>query len=196
MVERNVVPGEVIDPAKTLFVVADLSRVWVLADVRTEDADRVVVGQRLAFTADGHSGEALAGPVVWTSTSVDPRTRTLRARAEIANPGTHWRAGTFGTARITLRADAAPTAVVHPDAVQREGTCRYVFVRLDETTFEVRAVRLGVRGEADVPRESGGTRAEPRVEVLEGVRPGEQVVTTGSFILKAELLKDQLGEAD
>lgn len=197
VVERNVVPGEVIDPAKVLFAVADLSRIWVLADVRNEDADRVAVGQRLTFTADGHAGEALTGPVVWTSTAIDPRTRTLRVRAEIANPGTHWRSRTFGTARITLRAAEAPTTVVPPDAVQREGACRYVFVRIDETTFEVRAVRLGVRGEVDVPREGGGgARKEPRVEVLDGVRLGEQVVTTGSFILKAELLKDQLGEAD
>lgn len=196
VVERSVVPGEVLDPTKVLFVVADLSRVWVLADIRTEDADRVAAGQRLTFLAGGHPGEALAGPVVWISTAIDPRTRTLRVRAEIQNAGTHWRSGTFGTARIALRSDEAPTAVVHPDAVQREGACRYVFVRQDETTLEVRAVRLGVRGEVDVPQEGGGTRKEPRVEVLDGVRPGEQVVTTGSFILKAELLKDQLGEAD
>ncbi|MBX9582686.1 MAG: efflux RND transporter periplasmic adaptor subunit [Gemmataceae bacterium] len=196
VVDRGVVSGEVVDPAKVLFVVADLSRMWVTANVRNEDADRVAVGQRLAFTADGHPSEALTGPVVWTSTTIDPQTRTLRVRAEISNPAAHWRARTFGTARITLRAADTPVAVVHPDAVQREGDCRYVFVRLDETTFEVRAVRLGVRGEAGGPPAGVGGRKEDRVEVLDGVRPGERVVTTGSFILKAELLKDQLGDAD
>lgn len=194
VVERNVVPGEVLDTTKVLFVIADLSRIWILADVRTEDADRVAVGQSLAFTADGHPGEALTGPVAWTSTTIDPRSRTLRIRAEIANPGTHWRARTFGTARITLQPGDQLTTAVHPDAVQREGDCQYVFVRLDETTFEMRAVRLGVRGEVDAPREGGGTRKEPRVEVLDGVRPGEEVVTTGSFILKAEILKGRLGD--
>lgn len=193
VVERNAVAGEVIDPATVLFVVADLSRVWVTADVRSEDADRIAVKQPLTFTADGHPGEALTGPVAWTSTAIDPRTRTLRVRAEIANPAAHWRAQTFGTARITLRPADTPTTVVPPDAVQREGDCRYVFVRLDETTFEVRAVRTGVRGDAGGPP---GGKAEPRVELLSGVRPGEQVVTTGSFILKAELLKARLGGAD
>lgn len=195
VVERDVVPGAVIDTTKVLFVIADLSRIWVIADVGNEDADRVAVGQRLTFTADGHPNEALAGPVVWTSTTINPVTRRLRVRAEITNPGTHWRARTFGTARITLRAADTPTAVVPPDAVQREGDCRYVFVRADETTFDMRAVRLGIRGDVDVPRE-GGARREPRVEVLEGLRPGEQVVTTGSFILKAEVLKGRLGDAD
>lgn len=196
VVERNAVPGEVVDPTKVLFAVADLNRIWVAADVRSEDADRVAVGQRLAFTADGHPGESLTGSVAWTSTAIDPRTRTLRVRAEIENPAAHWRARTFGTARITLRAEGQPATVIHPDAVQREGECRYVFVRLDETTFEVRAVRLGVRGEAAARPQDGRAQREARVEVLDGVRPGESVVTTGSFILKAELLKDQLGDAD
>ncbi|MBN9120550.1 MAG: efflux RND transporter periplasmic adaptor subunit [Planctomycetes bacterium] len=192
LVERDVVAGEVIDPAKVLFLVADVSRIWVMADVRNEDADRVAVGQRLTFTADGHPGESLVGAVAWTSTAIDPRTRTLRIRAEVANPAAHWRARTFGTARVTLRADERPTTVVSPDSVQREGDCRYVFVRLDETTFEARAVRLGVRGEVAGP----DGRKKPRVEVLDGVRPGERVVTTGSFVLKAELLKDRFGGAD
>lgn len=195
VVERNVVPGEVVDTTKVLFVVADLNRVWALADVRTEDADRVALKQSLAFAANGHPGEVLTGPVVWTSTAIDPRTRTLRVRAEISNPGTHWRARTFGTARITLRPGDQPTTAVHPDAVQREGDCRYVFVRLDATTFEMRAVRLGVRGEVDARREGGGTQKEPRVEILDGVRPGEEVVTAGSYILKAEVLKGRLGDA-
>lgn len=195
VVERDVVPGAVIDTTKILFVVADLSRIWAVADVRAEDADRIAAGQRLSFVADGHTGEVLAGPVTWTSSTIDPRTRTLRVRAEVENPGTHWRARTFGNVRIILRDAKTPSTVVPPEAVQREGDCRYVFVQLDEVTFEARAIRPGVRGELDVPQAGGGTRKEMRLEVLDGVRPGERVVTTGSFILKAEVLKGRLGDS-
>lgn len=181
--ERSVVPGDVVDPNKILFVVADLSRVWVMADVRAEDADQVAVGQAVTFRAEGHPEEVLAGKVSWTSTTIDPRTRTLRVRAEIENPKGHWKARTFGTAEIRLRDPNAAALVVPNGAVQREGGCRYVFVRVGEGTYELRAVRLGVRG----PKE---------VEVVEGVRPGEAVVADGSFILKAEVLKNRLGGGD
>lgn len=63
VVERDVVPGAVVDPARTLFVVADVSRLWAVADVRAEDADQVVVGQALTFRADGHPDESVAGPL-------------------------------------------------------------------------------------------------------------------------------------
>lgn len=181
--ERNVVPGEVVDPSKVLFVVADLTRIWVMADVRADDADQVAVGQAVTFRADGHPDEALVGKVSWTSTTIDPRTRTLRVRAEIENPKGHWRARTFGTAKIRLRDPNAAALVVPADAVQQEGKCRYVFVRVAEATYEMRAVKLGVRGLKEL-------------EVVEGVRPGEAVVAAGSFVLKAEILKDRLGGGD
>lgn len=99
----------------------------------------------------------------------------------VENPKAHWRARTFGSATIALRDPTAPTTVVPVEAVQREGECRYVFVRADDTTFEMRAVRLGVRG--------------PKwVEVTDGVRPGEAVAAAGSFVLKSEVLKGRLAD--
>lgn len=172
VVERSVVVGEVVDATKVLFQVADLTRVWVLADIRTDDADQIAVGQGLTFTADGHSGETLTGKDSWTSTTVDLKTRTLRVRAVVENPKLHWRAHTFGTARIELRNEQQPVVAVPADAIQCDGDCRYVFVRVDDTTFEFRAVRLGVRGES-------GTRKQPWVEVASGVKEGEVIATTG-----------------
>lgn len=186
VVERNVVTGEVIDSTKILLVVADLSRVWVLADVHTEDADRVAVGQMMTFESAGHKGERLTGKISWTSTTVDPRTRTLRVRAVVDNPQRHWRAHTFGTSQLYLRDDQAPVTAAPVDALQHDGDCQYVFVQLDDTTFEARSVRLGVRGQV-------GSRKEQWVEVLSGLEPGARIATTGAFALKAEILKDRLG---
>ncbi|MBY0228369.1 MAG: efflux RND transporter periplasmic adaptor subunit [Gemmataceae bacterium] len=186
VVERRVVVGEVVDSTKAIFQVGDLGRMWVIADIRTEDADRVAVGQRLAFESDGHKGEAIEGKVSWISTAVDNRTRTLRVRAVVENPKAHWRANTFGTARVRLRDEKAPVLAVPADALQRDGDCWYVFVRADPTTFEMRSVRLGVRGTA-------GPRKEAWVEVRGGLEAGQHVATAGAFALKSEVLKDKLG---
>ncbi|MBY0524438.1 MAG: efflux RND transporter periplasmic adaptor subunit [Gemmataceae bacterium] len=177
--ERAATPGEVVDPTRNLFVVADLRRVWIVMGVRLEDADRLAVGQPVDFQPDGHPDEVLRGKLSWISTSVDEKTRSMRARAVVDNPKEHFRARTFGTARITIR-DAPKAVTVPGDAIQREGRCRFVFVRLTDTVFQVRQVRAGVS--------SGGL-----TEVLEGVRPGEVVATTGSFLLKSEVLKGRLG---
>jgi cobalt-zinc-cadmium efflux system membrane fusion protein len=180
--ERQVAPGEVVDPTKTLFVVADLSRIWIVMSVRQEDADKLALAQPVAFESDGHPGEVVRGEVSWISTSVDERTRTMRARAAVDNPKEHLRARTFGTAQITTR-DAPKAVVVPTEAIQREGQCRFVFVGLQDQVFQVRQVRLGVF--------SGGF-----TEILEGLRLGDVVVATGSFVLKSEVLKDRFGHAD
>ncbi|MBX9682006.1 MAG: efflux RND transporter periplasmic adaptor subunit [Gemmataceae bacterium] len=186
VVERRVVVGEVVDSSKTIFQVGDLSQLWILADIRTEDADLVAVGQRLTFESDGHKGEPLSGEISWMSTAVDIRTRTLRVRAVVENPKAHWRANTFGAARIRLRDEKDPVMAVPVEALQRDGDCWYVFVRVDPTTFEMRSVQLGMRGAV-------GARKEAWVEVRGGVELGQHVATVGAFALKSEVLKDKLG---
>lgn len=181
--ERKVVAGEVVDASAPLFVVANLRRIWVLLDVRLEEADRIAPGQSVRFLPDGHEGEALVGKLSWISTTVDEKTRTMRARAVVDNPREHFRARTFGTAQVSVR-EIAQAVVVPDEAVQREGRCQFVFVRLADTVFELREVQPGAR--------SGRL-----VDVHGGIRPGEVVATTGSHVLKSEVLKGRLAaEAD
>ncbi len=176
VVSRTVVAGEVVDATKTLFVVADTSRMWAVLDVRIEDMGGLSLGQAVAFRGPDLSSE---GKVSWISTAVDERTRTLQVRASLENPEGRLRAHTFGTARITTR--ESPKAIAVPDdAIQWEGCCHVVFVRLTDEVFGTRKVRLGAR--------SGGF-----TEVLVGVAPGEVVATTGSHVLKSEILKSKLG---
>jgi cobalt-zinc-cadmium efflux system membrane fusion protein len=158
---------------------------WLILDVRQEDAPYVALGQRAEFRAAGASGVA-RGQVAWISTAVDEKTRTLQVRAELPNPDRQLRAGLFGTGQIVLREE--PKAVVVPsDAIQWDGSCHVVFVRDKHflqanhpKVFHTRTVRPGVQDNR-------------YTEVIVGLLPGEVVATRGSGVLRAALLKSSLG---
>jgi cobalt-zinc-cadmium efflux system membrane fusion protein len=186
VVARDVVAGEVVDNTKVLFMIVDPKRLWLNIDLRLEDAKRVRTGQKVHFRPDGDSEDAV-GSINWISTEVDHKTRTIKVRALLDNDDGHLRANTFGIGKIVLREDKH-AIVVPDDAVQSEGCCHVLFVRdryfLKEGSpkiFHVREVRFGVKGEQNT-------------EVVAGVLPGEIVATRGSGILRAELLKHNLGE--
>ncbi len=186
VVAREIVAGEVVDSAKTLFVVADPRQVWLTLNVRQEDARYLRLGLPVRFRAEGGAAE-VAGKVSFISTDVDEKTRTVRVRAALPNPDGRLRANTFGPGRIVLREE--PHAVVVPKgAVHWDGDCFVVFVRdkdyLTEgapKVFHVRKVRLGAKDEINT-------------EILAGVLPGEVVAGKGSGVLQAELLKGKLGD--
>lgn len=176
---RNIVAGEVVETSKPLFVIADTSRLWVMIDVPQGVANRIAIGQRVRFSTEQTSDDAAVGTIAWISTAVDEQTRTVKVRAEVENRDGRLLAGMFGQAAITIR--EAPTAIAVPDeAVQWEGCCHMVFVRLTEEIFQPRKIKIGARS-------AGFT------EVLIGVLPGEVVATTGSHVLKSEILKSNLG---
>jgi cobalt-zinc-cadmium efflux system membrane fusion protein len=188
VVERNAVAGEVVDNARTLFVVADTSRMWLTLDVRQEDTRLLSLGQKVRFCESGSSEcEEVLGQVVWISTAADAHTRTVKIRADLPNSEGRLRANTFGTGRIVLRDE--PEAIVVPsDAVHWEGCCNVVFVRdknyLDPASpkfYRIRKVRLGVK-------EGGVT------EIIAGLAQGEVIADKGSNVLAAQLLKSKLGE--
>ena len=169
-----------------LLVVADVRRMWLMLGVRQEDAGKLVAGQPVHFRTDGGAAE-VSGAVTWISTAVDEKTRTVQVRADLANPEGRLRANSFGKGRVVLREDR-DAIVVPSEAVHWEGDCFVVFVRdrdfLKEgapKVFHVRKVRVGVRDARNT-------------EVIAGVLPGEVVATRGSGTLRAELLKNNLGE--
>jgi cobalt-zinc-cadmium efflux system membrane fusion protein len=179
VVSCAVVTGESVDPARTLFEIADTTRMWLTLDVPQADAHRVSLGEQVIFRPDDARDEVVAGRVAWMSTAVDEMTRTVKVRADVENPGGVLRAHSFGRAQIVLR--ASPQAVAVPtEAVQWEGCCFVVFVRAGEALFQTRKVRLGARDSA-------------YTEVLGGLVPGEIVATAGSHVLKSEILKSSLG---
>jgi membrane fusion protein, heavy metal efflux system len=187
IVARHAVVGEVVDASRVMFQLADTGRMWLALSVSLEDATKLVLGLPVRFWPDGSRGE-VNGKLVWISTTADQQTRMAAVRAEAPNPQGQLRNGTFGAGRIILREE--PEAIAVPnDAVHWEGCCHIVFVR-DKGYFDskdspkvfyVRTVRLG-------------TRTEKFSEIVAGVLPGEVVATTGSDVLRAELLKNNLGE--
>ncbi len=186
VVERNVTQGEVVDTHRALFRVADTSQMWLMLDIPLEDLENVKTGQPVRFHADGGSREVL-GRVDWISTGADAQTRMVKIRAVLPNPDGRLRDKTYGTGEIILREE--PNAIAIPsESAHWEGCCRIVFVRdkhfFDSPdspkVFHVRSVRLGASHDG-------------YTEVVAGVLPGEVVATTGSDVLRAQLLKNGLG---
>ena len=144
-----------------------------------KDGAKIEPGQSVVLKVVGLRGEAFGGRIARVSTHVDPRTRTLKARAVVTNSEGLLRANMFGAALITIH-DKRPVLVVPKGAVQWEGCCNVVFVKRSDTLYEPRKVRLGYE-------------TDRFYEVKSGVEPGETVVTQGSFLLKTEILKGSIG---
>ena len=135
VVERQIAVGELSDPSTPLFAVADISRMWALLDVYETDIRDIRLGQSAVLHVEGLQGDPVAGEITWVSAQLDPRTRTLRARAELYNPDGVLLANMFARAVVTVR-EETPTVVVPRAAVQWEGCCNVVFVKESTTTFQ------------------------------------------------------------
>ncbi len=187
VIARQVVTGDVVDASRMLFQVADTSQMWLALNVPLEVAHFVALGQKVDFRPDGDRRQ-VTGTLTWISTAADAETRMVALRAELPNAKGQLRDETFGRGQIVLR-EETEAIVVPNEAVHWEGCCHVVFVRdkgfFDSKTspkvFHVRTVRLG-------------TKNEKYTEVLAGVLPGEVVAAKGSDVLRAEMLKNNLGE--
>lgn len=178
VISKHITMGEAADRSRAPFVIADLSTVWLDIHVFQRELARVHEGQRVMVTSGLENNPAFA-EISYVAPVVDEVTRTSVARAVLDNKDGRWRPGMFVTASVEVGAREAGVAVpatalftVHDHPV--------VFIA-DEHGFEIREVKIGV---------GNGTL----VEILEGLRPGETIVTRGGFTLKAELEKSTFGD--
>ena len=168
---RAAVPGAMVAPSMALYTIADLSRVWVLADVYEFEAPAVRVGQAARFVPVGSEGREIEAKVTFVAPTVDPMTRTVKVRLEVPNEDRSLRPGAYGTVKIEI---PVPEGIVVPsDAVIDTGDRAIVFVDRGEGMFEPRAVKLG-------------TRVGAQVVVSEGLSEGDAVVTRAQFLLDSE----------
>jgi cobalt-zinc-cadmium efflux system membrane fusion protein len=183
VIERSAAAGEGIDTARVLFVVADLTRLVFSLDLAEKDFAEVEPGARVLLTPDGFPGEVFRGKVISRGAVIDPATRTVRALAEVKNvPRGGKRVllpGMFGRAEVVVR-EAEEALLVPREAVQWEGCHHVVFLEVREGFYQTRPVELGIA-------------AGPFQEIRSGLSPGDRVVTTGSYLLKTEILKGSIG---
>ncbi len=179
VVERHAVVGESVDERDTLYTVADMSSVWLMLDVSERDLIALKPGLLVLFSVDGLPGHSFQGALTWISSQVDDRTRTVRARAELPNDSGLLRANMFGRARIIVH-DNEEVPTIPDEAVQTDGCCQLVFVKENDALYRPRKVTIG-------------TAANGYVEIHKGLHLGEVVVTAGSFLMKTEILKGNIG---
>jgi cobalt-zinc-cadmium efflux system membrane fusion protein len=177
--QRKATIGKLVGLEEMLFEVVDTSAMWADLDVPEADLALVAAGQPVTVTIDVLGAREFKGSISYIAPSIDAHTRTAIARVPLENPDSALRAGMFGQARIS--AGGARVSVMVPRAaVQRAKSVELVFVRIAEDQFETRRVETGAV-EGDL------------VELTKGVRPGEDVATQGSFLLKTETLKESIG---
>lgn len=180
VMKRQATIGTMVGVEQTLFEIVDTSNMWVEIDVPEDEVPNVALGQRVLVTVDGIRERQFEGRISYISPEVDQRTRTAMARAALANPDGVLRANMFAQARIVLGGSRS-TVTVPAIAVQRAKDVMFAFVQTKDDEFEVRRVQIGAR-------------EDKVVEITKGIKPGENVVAAGSFILKTETLKDSIGD--
>jgi cobalt-zinc-cadmium efflux system membrane fusion protein len=181
LVGRAVNSGEVVMQGKEMFRVADLSSVWVIAQIYERNFQTVNIATPAVITTPAYPGRTFNGRVSYIDPRVDPQTRTAQVRVELANPREVLRLGMFVDVTFHGAVQAAPSAQTVPavprSAVQAIGAKQIVYVATDRPgSFVQREV-------------STGQEINGKLPVYNGVSPGERVVTEGSFLLRAESLK-------
>jgi Cu(I)/Ag(I) efflux system membrane fusion protein len=171
VVQKTAQQGMRVTPADTLFEVADLSHLWVLADVYEADLPSVKVGSPAAVSLSYLPGRSWQGEVTWIAPTVDPQSRTIKVRVEVDNTGGELKPEMF--AEVELRVGRGRGLVVPESAVLNSGPRQLVFVDLGEGGLEPREVTIGAR-------------TDQGLQVLRGVAEGEQVVVAANFLLDSE----------
>lgn len=171
VLNRGVSAGTSVDPSTELLTLADLSRVWVIAEVAEGEAARVRVGSSATLSFPMAQREPLVAEVEFVYPTLTERTRTVRVRLPVDNKAGLLRPGMYGGAEFKVATREALT--VPRDAVVDTGSSQHVFVHTAENLIEPRTVKIGAR-------------LSDRIEVVEGLATGDHVVTAGVFLIDSE----------
>lgn len=164
--------GEYITPRTELFQIADLTKVWVLADIYEYELPWVKNGDEGQITVSAIPDKSFKGAISYIYPTVDMKSRTIKVRFEVDNPGLQLKPGMF--ANVMLRSDEQPNAIVVPEeAVIRSGQRNTIFIVREEGKYEPREVKLGVA-------------AMGYVQIIDGVEEDELVVTSSQFLIDSE----------
>lgn len=171
VVEKMVVKGMRVEPGMKLYRIADLSTVWLYADIYESEVPLVREGQKVTISLSSYPGETFSGTITYIYPYLDTQTRTNKVRLEFANPQGKLKPGMYANSEIVMSLGA--TLTVPESAVLQSGLRQVVFVDQGQGVFAPREVKLG-------------TKADSRFVVLDGLTAGERVVTSGNFLLDSE----------
>jgi Cu(I)/Ag(I) efflux system membrane fusion protein/cobalt-zinc-cadmium efflux system membrane fusion protein len=169
--EKNALPNMYVQPESKLYMIADLSTVWVNAQIFQTDIGRIKPGDSATVTVDAYPGKTFKGRVDSILPQVDMNTRTVRARLVFPNPGLMLKPGMF--VNIVLATPSGKRLTIPASSIFHSGTRNLVFVNKGEGNFEPREVELGPRVGDDYV-------------VLKGIKPGESLVTSANFLIDSE----------
>ena len=171
VLKRQALPGNYVEPGTTLYELADLSTVWINGDIYESEIPSVKLNQPAKVTFEAYPSETFRGKVAYIYPYLNEATRTVRVRMEFPNPHLKLKPGMYGN--VVLGVDAGRRLVVPKEAVLDSGLRQLVFLDLGQGVYQPYPVKLG-------------RRSQEYVEVLEGVKEGDRVVTSANFLLDAE----------
>ena len=171
VLKMNLREGMYVTPDLELYTLADLSKIWVLADFYEYEIPEVKLGQQASISLAYFPGKKFQGKVTYIYPTLDPKTRTVKVRFEFPNPGWKLKPGMFANVELTI--PLGKRLVVPNTAVLDSGREQRIFISQGEGMFEPRKATVGVR-------------TQQWYEILEGVKEGETVVATANFLLDSE----------
>jgi len=173
IIEKRVINGQRVMAGDELYRIADHSHVWVIADVAEADIGSIKVGTPVTVTLRADPSRSVQGEVTFIYPELKPETRTVPVRIELPNPERRLKTSMYADVVFEAGGDGGAVTAIPENAVIDSGTKQVVLVAKGEGRFEPRAVRLGGRGEG-------------YVEITEGLKPDEEVVTSANFLIDAE----------
>jgi cobalt-zinc-cadmium efflux system membrane fusion protein len=177
VIERRINLGQVVQPSDNLYTIADLSHVWLVAEIPEKRAHLIQEGEEAEAEISALPGPPVKGKLIYVADVVDPNTRTVTVRMEIPNPQRHIRPNML--AAIVIHNKSAPELVVPAQAIVRQDSQDFIFVQTSDKRFTLRPVELS---------SSGGTLRG----IVSGLTAGEPIVVEGAFHLNNERLHREL----
>lgn len=180
VISQYVKEGDSVDPLTSIITIANPDVMRASFDVYEKDLEKIQLTQKVIVTTAAYSDKTFEGKLVFISPRVDENSRTIKIRVDIENKEHFLKFGMFVNGKIE-RESEEEYLVVSREAVQIMEKGDTLFVMKDERTFEARQVKIGPQTDSEAA-------------VIEGLNEGDVVVTQGSFVLKSELLKSEMGE--
>jgi RND family efflux transporter MFP subunit len=171
VMSRNAFPSQRVMPETELYMIADLSRVWIVADVFETDLPKMQIGRAASVSLPYENGRTFNAKISYIQPQVDPQTRTAKVRLEVPNPGVKLKPDMF--VQVDFEVPVAGRLAVPADAVLNTGLRKTVFVDHGNGNLEPRQVETG-------------ERFGDRIQIISGIRPGERVVSSGAFLIDSE----------